>query len=292
MMGTYDQLIRAQCRPLAPLPTGQPTRVQPLPGIRAVLFDIYGTLLISASGDLACNRPEAEGESIVAALRSVGLSAPARGEGIARVRREYIDEDHRRLKAAGVEYPEIDILSVWRRTLWHERMLKAATGRESLDLARLAIEYELRVNPVWPMPQSEACLTALQRSRRTLGIVSNAQFLTREIWQALLPSADGLFDQKLQFYSYQHGQAKPGTFLFEQAVEALNRRGIPPEAVLYVGNDMLNDIFPARAVGFHTALFAGDARSLRLRPDDPRVAGVAPDLIVNDLLEIPSCLPG
>jgi FMN phosphatase YigB (HAD superfamily) len=30
-----------------------------------------------------------------------------------------------------------------------------------------------------------------------------------------------------------------------------------------VGNDALRDLAPARAAGFQTALFAGDARSLR-----------------------------
>ena len=46
---------------------------------------------------------------------------------------------------------------------------------------------------------------------------------------------------------------------------------------------MLNDIFPAQKVGFKTALFAGDQRSLRLRADDPRCRELTPDLVVTDL---------
>ena len=44
--------IKALSRPLEPLPTHYPTRMVPLTGVRAVVFDIYGTLLISGSGDI------------------------------------------------------------------------------------------------------------------------------------------------------------------------------------------------------------------------------------------------
>jgi putative hydrolase of the HAD superfamily len=70
----------------------------------------------------------------------------------------------------------------------------------------------------------------------------------------------------------------------------LCRRGIRHDEVLYVGNDMLNDIMPANSVGFRTALFAGDARSLRLREDEPSVRGSTPDLVVTDLLDLVRCL--
>lgn len=55
---------------------------------------------------------------------------------------------------------------------------------------------------------------------------------------------------------------------------------------LYVGNDMLNDILPANREGFQTCLFAGDRRSLRLREQDPRCAGVAPTEVVGSLREL------
>ena len=62
--------------------------------------------------------------------------------------------------------------------------------------------------------------------------------------------------------------------------------GIETSSVLYLGNDMLNDILPADRAGFQTALFAGDARSLRLRKDDPRCQGLAADLVITDLMQL------
>ena len=49
---------------------------------------------------------------------------------------------------------------------------------------------------------------------------------------------------------------------------------------------MRNDIYPAHAIGFQTALFAGDRRSLRLRADDARCADLKPDLVLTDLEQL------
>ena len=50
---------------------------------------------------------------------------------------------------------------------------------------------------------------------------------------------------------------------------------------------MLNDIYPAAMCGMNTALFAGDARSLRLREDHPDCQGLSADLVITDLRQIP-----
>src|SRR5690606_5884506 len=50
LLVTREEII-ARLEPRHPLPTGWMPRLKPLPGIRAVIFDIYGTLLISAAGD-------------------------------------------------------------------------------------------------------------------------------------------------------------------------------------------------------------------------------------------------
>ena len=53
---------------------------------------------------------------------------------------------------------------------------------------------------------------------------------------------------------------------------------------------MLNDIMPAQQLGMRTALFAGDARSLRLRLEDPRVEGVRPDVVLTELIHLSECV--
>ena len=163
---------------------------------------------------------------------------------------------------------------------------------ERAELERLAVEYEARANPVWPMPGLTACLRSLRKNRLLLGIISNGQFYTQELFPALLGQRAEFwgFDSELQYYSYQHGRAKPAPELYEMAARALRRRGVKPAGVLYAGNDMLNDIRPARAVGFRTALFAGDARSLRLRQGDPQLDGISPDVVLTALAQLDGCI--
>jgi putative hydrolase of the HAD superfamily len=90
----------------------------------------------------------------------------------------------------------------------------------------------------------------------------------------------------LVFYSYRFEVAKPSPKLFMLAAEKLGAREILPTEVLYVGNDMLNDIYPAKTIGFQTALFAGDRRSLRLRAEDPRCRNLAADVVVTNLIQL------
>ena len=146
----------------------------------------------------------------------------------------------------------------------------------------------MRANPVWPMPGLERVVESLSSAGMQLGIISNAQFFTPLLFPALTGStlAELGFRTELCYYSYQHGQAKPGLFMFERARETLSQLGMAPGQVLYIGNDVLNDMMPAGKIGFRTALFAGDRRSLRLREGDARVAGVEPDLVVSALEQI------
>ncbi|WP_425400905.1 HAD family hydrolase [Aeoliella sp.] len=280
---TPVDIIRTNSQPLAPQATDAAAETPAFEGIRAVLFDVYGTLFISASGDISLASLSNRGDAVVAALESVGLQpGNCTGDDLVAALHAEIKQAH---QASEHEFPEVDIHKVWRA------VLKAELDAEVVDdasLARLAVEYETQVNPVWPMPGLVECLAEIHKAGLALGIVSNAQAFTRELFPAL---ANGSlrelgFEEDLCVWSYEHLQAKPGRWLYERAVEALATRGIAPSEALYVGNDMRNDVAPAAAVGFRTVLFAGDARSLRLREGDAIVAGVSPDAVVTDLRQI------
>ncbi|MBP7829135.1 MAG: HAD family hydrolase [Kiritimatiellae bacterium] len=293
--GARDELVRrlaARARPMAPMPTEAEPRQPALPGIRAVLFDVYGTLLISGTGDIGLAEEAARGPAMAGAFRAAGFPGvtDARGARAAGRFMELIREAHRERRAAGGEYPEVDIRDIW-RDLVREAAAQGglAAPAHALAIPRLAVEYESRVNPVWPMPGFEETLTALRAQGLALGIVSNAQFYTPLTFEALTgrdPEGWG-FDPELCIWSFEHRRAKPDPWLFEQALRRLDREyGIAPPGTLVVGNDRLNDIAPAARLGCRTALFAGDRRSYRPRLGDPRCAGIEPDLVVAGLAPI------
>jgi len=287
--GLIDR-ITALTSPLAPRPTGIDPQLAPLSDIRAVVFDIYGTLVISASGDIGVSQQQHTPDLARAALAATGVdtaSLPADFDGPAALR-EIIEASHQRSRAQGVEYPEVDILAIWRE------LLDACRLELDYDrVRRIAIEYELRSNPVWPMPGLREVIAELARRGLVLGIVSNAQFYTPLMLHAFLGMdiTQAGFDPRCCAWSYREGVAKPSTRIYEPVIAGLSTgHGIAPHQALYIGNDRRNDIWPAAELGLRTALFAGDARSLRQRQDDARLAGVEPDRILTDLMQITDAL--
>jgi putative hydrolase of the HAD superfamily len=274
----------------------------PLPGIKAVLWDVYGTLLISASGDVGTAAKSSRAETFLGALAAVGYKVIAAGDRAAVGQRGVdcllatIERAHTAARARGIEHPEVDIRHIWQETL-ATLVARGDLDREveSVAIERLATHYECLANPCWPMPHARDALSWLRQRGVVLGIVSNAQFYTRELLPTLLGASlsDLGFDRHLRYYSFRHREAKPGARMFALAAGALRRRSVAPGEALYVGNDMLNDVLPAHGAGFRTALFAGDARSLRLRTDDPRVRALVPDIVLTDLARLAECIaPG
>ncbi|QDU41061.1 Phosphoglycolate phosphatase [Maioricimonas rarisocia] len=285
------ELYRSRTSPLEAVPTEESPRTEPLDDIRAVLFDIYGTLVISGSGDVGTSGTESQPDAFLATLESVGLEHRIAGaDGVAGFE-QAIRDTHVEAKGAGIEFPEVEIREIWRLMLNRFEEAGQLSGSSDLtdeQIARLAIEYEVRTNPVWPMPGARDCLATLRERGLKLGIVSNAQFYTPLMLEAFFdapPEQLGI-EPDLCYWSYRHREAKPSRKLYELACDGLADMGISPAQVLYVGNDMLKDVWPAQAVGFRTALFAGDARSLRKREDDERIRGVDPDLVVTELTQI------
>ncbi len=173
----------------------------------------------------------------------------------------------------------------------YEGLYRGIITTESIE--RIAIEYECLVNPVWPMPGLKDVLKKLVR-RLHLGIVSNAQFYTPLLFPALLGRTHTQlgFKEDLCFWSYRRLEAKPSASLFIALKNSLKKSyNIIPAETLYVGNDLLNDILPASELGFRTALFAGDNRSLNLREDDPRTVNTEADIIITALAQLLTVIP-
>ncbi|WP_319409969.1 HAD family hydrolase [uncultured Desulfosarcina sp.] len=273
-----DTIYERHIRPLAPIATGVSPYLAKMDRFSAMLFDVYGTLLISRAGDIGYDR---EPTKVANRLRHLLLRSGINltPDHLSDALNLAIARTHAIARGQGIDFPEVDIVQVWQQVL----------GMDDLPLVKkFALEYELIVNPVYPMPGLEQLLIGFKNRKIPMGIISNAQFYTVDVLERFLGATleRGGFDHRLLFFSWREGHAKPSTVMFKRAKEALLGLGIPAGSVLVVGNDMRNDILPARAVGFKTALFAGDRRSLRQRESDDCCRDLSPDLIVTDLRQL------
>lgn len=288
--------IKTHLNPMEVRETEISEYLQKLPGIKAILFDIYGTLIISGSGDIGLTAEENREQAIRSALREAEIRFTSKDatDEIAQYFINEIEAEHQKKKARGIDFPEIDIRATWKNVLQKsssEGLTKPLKNDHQILI--LAIEYESHMNPCWLMPGTMEILEFLNGKDIITGIVSNAQFFTKTLMNALTEKKfhDLGFKRDLCYFSYEHGVAKPSTRLFEQAGKRLkNEYDVDYNQVLYVGNDMLNDIATASKCGFKTALFAGDARSLRLRANHPAVQDVKPDIILKSLLQLKKCI--
>ncbi len=263
--------------PVPPLRTALRDRfLRSVPGVRAVVFDIYGTLFVSGVGDIGTisRSDDSKSESKVP---SPGTSGPL---GNLEELRSYfvaaVGEQHRRLRDAGARFPEVRVEELWARF---------AGLPHGVTPAEFALRYELSVNPVYPMPGAAETIGFLNAAGISLGIVSNAQAFTPLLFEAFFARAlpELGFRDELCSWSYRGRIAKPDPDLFLPVKLQLQDLGIKIDEALYVGNDMLNDVYAASTLGFKTCLFAGDGRSLRLREDWSQCESLLPDTVIPTL---------
>lgn len=275
----YREYIKSVLKPLEAIPVDVDPKLRELHGVRAVVFDIYGTLLISEAGgpDLSVAPTALHSmEEISRRMKS------GDGEALLDAYREGISSRQEIRRAEGIDHPEVDIREVWKE------LAQRFSAKEE-EVESLAIGFECGVNPVWPMPHAGRVLEELKRNGVKLGIISNAQFYTPIIMEAFFGTSleDCGFDEGWSVFSFELLEGKPSTVLFENLREHAAADGFSAEEILYVGNDFDKDVVPAAKVGFRTCLFAGDARSLRLGGREWEVAVEIADVVVTDLEQIP-----
>ncbi|WP_404304989.1 HAD family hydrolase [Neorhodopirellula lusitana] len=254
-------------QPLEPIPTSATAQLKTLPDVQAVIIDIYGTLVISGSGE-------------------VGTADCADNDNHA-IRQRIQEVNSARLSESNPR-PEVELLDIWQHVLVQSNRLDVANDPHAV--ATMMAELEARNNPTWPMPGAKDALDEVARSGRKLGIVSNAQAYTVPIVEDLIGGPlETVFELDLCHFSNRYLASKPGTLMFDRLVASLARIGLRPNQAVYVGNDMLNDVFAANQAGLQTALFAADSRSLRLREDHAACENLLPDVVLTAWNQLVQC---
>lgn len=289
--------IRNLMEPLTPISINHATKLQKLAGIKCVAFDFYGTMFISGVGDIGIDEDQKEeSESIFReSITRAGLTIENQAAGRAglQILKQTLNHYLKQAKEQGIANPEPEIREVWADTLTEltNRSLISGEVKRS-TVVKFAIEFEFRVNAVWPVPNLADVLDKLKNMGIRLAIISNSQFYTPLAFEAAIgksPESFG-FDPDLLVWSFECKRKKPDIKFYEQFVERIQQKNLDPTEVLYVGNDIHKDIQPAKKLGIRTALFVGDSRSIRHEEAELEELTFPPDLIIDDLSQIIECL--
>lgn len=287
---------------LEPIETGLIPSIGNSKKYKAFIFDIYGTLLISSSGDIDEADPSVENINNALEACNIKHREPLHSNEVAKsfidmIHKEIIST-HNKEKESGKNFPEVVIENIFETVLSKFIKDKKLSGDFSKEIIKkLVFIFELASNKVWPMPYMKEILSNIDKLGIKMGIISNAQFYTPlivnhflnktyEETEEIVP-----FDSSLIQYSYKAKKGKPDTSIFNALLyNLLNSYDIKANEAVYIGNDMLKDIYTASTCGMDTVLFAGDQRSLRLREDDPRCKDLKPTHIITDLSQLEELL--
>jgi putative hydrolase of the HAD superfamily len=230
------------------------------PKPKAILFDVYGTLVCPQVGDLAEQVRLAAGkESFIATAKRFGYSKEI---GIKWHKWFFasIRAEHREEKEKGIAPAEVQVDTIW------TEMIARVGGDPTVNPPRMVAAYrELMANPIRPFSGAAEALLQLKRSGIMLGLASNAQFYTLPILAKVLGiKPEEFFEPELTFLSFRLGFSKPSPYFFRLVKTRALHLDLKPEEVLVVGNDCENDILPAKAHGLQALLFWGNAQSVRV----------------------------
>ena len=153
----WVERIKERSAPLRPLPTGEQPVLKYLEGVKAVLFDVYGTLIISGSGDIDEIKDDGKKRiDIQSLLNDYGIDMDP--STLHTAFKHEVRKVHEIKKAKGILFPEVRYEEIW------SQVIDSLSGDR---LLRFGLEYEMISNPVYPMPHMAETLSFCKELKRS-----------------------------------------------------------------------------------------------------------------------------
>ncbi len=252
-------------------------------GLRAILFDLGGTLLhyhdrLSDDPARPFRRVTVVGiEAVLERLAASGAPLPPGEELVAvldrRIAQSY-QADWQAQRGGSIEPPLRAGLAETGIALSDEQW---ASLRPAL--------YGPMDAAVFPREGLHETLTALREAGYLLGVISNTHWAA-DVHDRHL-AEQGLLDHlPLRIYSCDTPYMKPHSGIFHMALEAL---GVAPEEAAYVGDRPDVDVEGAQQAGLYGVLIDSPYRT---EFDVANLDGVTPDAVISELPELIPALDG
>jgi FMN phosphatase YigB (HAD superfamily) len=277
--------------------------IKRLPNIKAVLWNVYGTLLAIPFGDLVFEHPtklimEVALDKTIDEFKMWGAMSRKPGQPSEYMRHLY---DHELLQqrsiSGGERFPEVLAERIW------ENLLKKLLQRDyTFDAGfygslneysrKVAYFFHASLQGTGGQPGAATAVTLVADAGLKQGLLADGQCFTSVQLGRGLKAQDGslnfeaLLPPDSRILSCELRARKPSETIFRKAVTAMAARGIRPEEILHVGSKLARDIAPARRFGMRTALYAGDKVSLDATPELLKDPAHRPDALITELPQV------
>lgn len=302
-----DDLIWPVAPPRVP-PKAIPS-LKPLPGIKAITWNVYGTLLRISDGDLLLLpaqqiRMQVALEKTIQEFnmwQSMTRKAGAPWEHLYTQYKDVLEEMQLTAPAKKGDVGQVDVRRLWRKLI---SRLEQKEYRYDVDFygdgedyaEKVAYFFHSCLQGVAAMDKAAVVVKAVADAGFAQGLLADGQsFTLTQLLRAFqattkLPSLGQLFSAGCVVLSYAVGVRKPSRSLFAAAADAFARHNIQPAEVLYVSNRWPEDLTVAKQLGFRTALFAGDKNSVQASADELLTSELRPDRLLTELTQIRNLL--
>lgn len=274
-----------------------------LPGLRAVLWNVYGTLVAIPGGELLFEHPvafvmSAALEKTIQEFKMWGSMSRKPGqpsEYLAQIYAQLLLEN--RAALPGEKHPDLAAEKIWEavlmRLLQKEYKFDVSLYGSLNELSRkIAYFFHASLQGTAAYPEAAKALKHVHAAGLAQGLLADGQCFTTVQLQRGLAAQDAglkldtLLDKGLLALSYEIRGKKPSERLFRHMLDKLQARGIEADEVLHVGSRLVQDIGPAKRLGMRTALFAGDKASLHASGDQLKDTAFRPDVLLTELDQI------
>ena len=301
------RLLWPEVPPAEPLKATPFTR--PLAGIRAVTFEVYGTLLRITGGRLLLEGPDKLSlqialEKTIEEFNVWNFLFRKPGPAWKQVLEQYEKLIAGRRMAAVArqgDLPEVDAAAdVWRKLIeqWDRKEFKydeQSLGDRDALAQKIAYYFHACLQGIESAPGAGQTVERISSAGFVVGLLTDAQCFTalqlrRMMADSGQPVGIEAIDQSASVFSFQEGLRKPSPSLFRRSIERFRERGIEPAEILHVSSRLKDDLAVARRHGMRTALYAGDSESLIATKSEVRDPALAPDRLITGLGQLADVL--
>jgi FMN phosphatase YigB (HAD superfamily) len=296
-------------KPPAPKPLKATPFLKPLPGIRAVVWAVYGTLLRIDGGRLYQIHPQQLRMQIALEKtieefnmwHSMSRKPGAPWEYMLQQYSRLIEEDQLRPTKKKGDQRAVDSRHVWQKVIErlrrNEYQYDVSSYGSVEDLAqKVAYFFHANLQGVAATEGIGDVLQQVTSSGMRQGALDDGQsFTPAQLLQALqqqsaINSLADVFSSGTITLSSDVHVRKPSASLFAAGFSPFLKAGLQPQEILYISHRLEDDLAIARQMGIATALYAGDAIVCQVQPASVRDPAHKPDRLLTNVGQVSQIL--